>query len=47
MLLELIAFLKARKKFWLIPILTMMLLLGALIVFGQSTALAPFIYSMF
>jgi hypothetical protein len=47
MLLELFAFLKARKKFWLTPILAMMLLLGLLIILGQSSAIAPFIYTLF
>lgn len=47
MLLELFAFLKARKKFWLTPILLMMFLLGLLIILGQSSAIAPFIYTLF
>jgi hypothetical protein len=46
-LLELCSFLKARKKFWLIPILTVMLLLGALLIFAQGSAIAPFIYTLF
>lgn len=40
-------FLRERKKFWLMPIILMLLLLGALIIFGQSSALAPFIYTLF
>jgi len=40
-------FMKVRKKFWLAPILVMLLLLGALIVFTESSALAPFIYTLF
>ena len=44
---ELLAFMRARKKYWLIPILIMMTLLGALIVFAQGTAVAPFIYTLF
>lgn len=40
-------FLKVRKKFWLIPIIVTLLLLGALIVFGQGSAVAPFIYTLF
>lgn len=44
---ELFAFLKARKKFWLLPIIVMMLLLGVLVVFGQGSAIAPFIYTLF
>ena len=46
-LLELWAFLRARKKFWLLPILLCMALLGVLIVLGQGSALAPFIYTLF
>jgi Family of unknown function (DUF5989) len=44
---ELWRFLKTRKKFWLIPIFVMMLLLGGLLVFAQGTAIAPFIYTLF
>jgi drug/metabolite transporter superfamily protein YnfA len=40
-------FLKEQKKFWLLPIVIVLLLFGALLVFAQSSALAPFIYSMF
>jgi hypothetical protein len=44
---ELWAFMRARKKFWLLPIMITMVLLGALIVFGQGSAVAPFIYTLF
>ncbi len=44
---DLWAFLKERKKFWLAPIILVLLLLGFLIVFGGSSALAPFIYTLF
>ncbi|MEL7198245.1 MAG: DUF5989 family protein [Pseudomonadota bacterium] len=44
---ELFAFLKARKKLWMAPILMIMLAFGALIVLTQGTAVAPFIYSIF
>jgi hypothetical protein len=44
---ELWAFLRARKKFWLLPILIIMLLLGLLLVFTQGSAIAPFIYTLF
>ncbi len=44
---ELWAFLRARKKFWLVPIVVMMLLFGALLVLAQSSAVAPFIYTLF
>ena len=36
-----------RKKFWLLPIILVMLLVGALLVFAQGSALAPFIYTIF
>jgi hypothetical protein len=38
---------RERKKFWLAPIILVMVLLGALIVFAQGSALAPFIYTLF
>ncbi len=47
LLKELWAFLKARKKFWLAPIIAIMLLLGVLIVLAQGSAIAPFIYTLF
>lgn len=40
-------FLGARKKWWLAPIIVIMVLLGALLVFAQGSALAPFIYTIF
>jgi hypothetical protein len=40
-------FLKVRKKWWLAPIAFFLLLLGALIVFTQGSAVAPFIYTLF
>ena len=40
-------FMKERKKFWLLPILLVMVLVGALLVFAQGSALAPFIYTIF
>ena len=40
-------FLKVRKKWWLLPIIVMLILVGILIVFGQSSALSPFIYALF
>ena len=45
--LELWAFMKERKKFWLLPIIAVLLLLGAVIVFTQGSAIAPFIYTLF
>jgi hypothetical protein len=40
-------FMRVRKKFWLAPIVLVMLLLGALIVLTQGSAVAPFIYTLF
>lgn len=45
--MELWAFMKERKKFWLLPIILVMLLLGGLIVLSQGSAVAPFIYTLF
>jgi len=47
MLSEIWTFMRARKKFWLLPIVVVMLLFGALMIFAQSSALAPFIYTIF
>jgi len=44
---ELWAFLKERKKWWLAPIIIVLVLLGALIVLTETTAVAPFIYTLF
>jgi hypothetical protein len=44
---ELWTFLKVRKKFWLLPILLVMAMLGGLIVLTQGSAVAPFIYTLF
>jgi hypothetical protein len=40
-------FMKVRKKFWLAPIIIIMLLLGSLIILAQGSAVAPFIYTLF
>jgi hypothetical protein len=40
-------FLRARRKFWLLPILLLMVLIGGLLVFAQGSAVAPFIYTLF
>ena len=40
-------FMRARKKFWLAPIIVVLLLLGALLIFAQGSAVAPFIYTIF
>lgn len=47
MLAEMWALLRDRKKFWLLPIIIVMLVFGALLVFAQTSALAPFIYTVF
>ena len=40
-------FMKVRKKFWMLPIIIMMVLVGMLLVFAEGSALAPFIYTIF
>lgn len=44
---ELWAFMRERKKFWLLPILVVMVLFGGLIVLAKGSAVAPFIYTLF
>jgi hypothetical protein len=44
---ELWAFLRVRKKYWLAPIVLMLLLFGGLIILAQGSAVAPFIYTLF
>ena len=46
-LIEFFEFLKVRKKYWLYPILLILVLFGALIVLSQGSAIAPFIYTLF
>jgi hypothetical protein len=46
-LAELWAFMRDRKKYWLMPIMIAMLLLGGLVVLSQGSAVAPFIYTLF
>jgi len=46
-LLELWDFMRVRKKWWLLPSLVIMFLIGLLIIIGQTTALSPFIYVLF
>jgi len=46
-ILELWAFMRERKKFWLFPIVVTLVLLGGLIVLTQGSAVAPFIYTLF
>ena len=45
--MELWAFMKERKKFWLLPIIMVLLMLGTLIVLTQGSAVAPLIYTLF
>jgi len=47
LILEFWAFMKERKKFWLLPIVIVLLLFGTLIVLTQGSAVAPFIYTLF
>ena len=47
LIIDLWAFLKVRKKFWLAPIILVLVLLGALIVLSEGSAVAPFIYTLF
>jgi hypothetical protein len=44
---ELWAFMRVRKKWWLLPIIVFMLVVGTLLVFAQGSVLAPFIYTLF
>jgi hypothetical protein len=47
LLKDLWGFMKVRKKFWLAPIIIVLLLLGSLLVLAQGSAVAPFIYTLF
>jgi len=44
---DLFGFLKARKKFWLLPAILVLLVVGAIVVFGGGSVVAPFIYTVF
>lgn len=44
---EMWAYMKERKKWWLMPVILVMVMVGALLVFAQGSALAPFIYTVF
>lgn len=46
LVVELWDFLKVRKKWWLLPIIVLLVLAGALIILGQSSSLSPFIYAL-
>ena len=47
LLVDLWSFMKERKKFWLLPIILILLVLGGLLVLAQGSAVAPFIYTLF
>jgi hypothetical protein len=47
LLKDLWAFMRVRKKFWLLPLIVTLVLLGALLVLAQGSAVAPFIYTLF
>ncbi len=47
LLRDLWAFMRIRKKLWLLPLIVVMLLVGALLLFAQGSVLAPFIYTIF
>lgn len=47
LLSELWAFMKVRKKWWLLPLIVVLLAVGSLLVFAEGSALAPFIYTIF
>lgn len=44
---EFFAFLRARKKYWLLPVMLMVVIIGGLLTLAQGTAVAPFIYTIF
>jgi len=44
---ELWTFIRARKKFWIVPIFLMLFIFGGLMVFAQGSAIAPFVYTLF
>jgi len=45
--IEIWSFMRIRKKFWLLPIMLMMMLFGGLVILTQGSAIAPFIYTIF
>lgn len=47
LLRDLWGFMRERKKFWLAPIILVLMLLGGLVIFAQGSAVAPFIYTLF
>ena len=47
LIVELWQFMRVRKKFWLLPIILVTVLIGGLLIFAQGSAIAPFIYTLF
>jgi hypothetical protein len=47
LVVELWAFMRERRKWWLLPVIVVMLVVGTLLVFAQGSVLAPFIYTIF
>ena len=47
LLAEIWRYMRVRKKYWLLPVIVVMLLLGGLLILAQGSAIAPFIYTMF
>lgn len=47
LMIELWHYMRERKKWWLLPVIIVMVVLGALLIFAQGSALAPFIYTIF
>jgi len=47
LVIEFFQFLRVRKKFWLLPIIFVMVVVGAVLIFAQGSTLAPFIYTVF
>ncbi len=47
LLRDLWGFMRVRKRYWLVPLLTVLVLLGAILVYAQGSAIAPFIYTLF
>ena len=46
-LLELLQFLRARRKLWMVPLILVMLMIGSLLLFAQGSVLAPLLYTLF
>ena len=46
-IIEFWAFVRERKKYWMVPLLLLMIILGVLLVFAEGSAVAPFIYALF